>query len=188
MPAVAAAERLISFPISCPMRPWPNEGLRSNRLRRLWYLRRRYRRWKGHLLIRLRQNAVSSDGGSSAGGGEGSGSGTGTGSGEGSGSGSGYGEGIGSGSGDGVGDGEGYGEGSGSGQGSGDSGSDGTGTGAFDTDGFLVPPSMPIKSYPPMAVKRGLNRDGLRNGHPRRQRQLHRRFCQRRRAAGQKRR
>lgn len=100
-------------------------------------------------------NAVSSDGGSSAGGGEGSGSGTGTGSGEGSGSGSGYGEGIGSGSGDGVGDGEGYGEGSGSGQGSGDSGSDGTGTGAFDTDGFWSAVNA-NKTYPPMAVKRGL--------------------------------
>lgn len=100
-------------------------------------------------------NAVSSDGGSSAGGGEGSGSGTGSGSGEGSGSGSGYGEGIGSGSGDGVGDGEGYGEGSGSGQGSGDSGSDGTGTGVFDTDGFWSAVNA-NKTYPPMAVKRGL--------------------------------
>lgn len=82
-------------------------------------------------------NAVSSDGGSSAGGGEGSGSGTGTGSGEGSGSGSGYGEG------------------SGSGQGSGDSGSDGTGTGTFDTDGFWSAVNA-NKTYPPMAVKRGL--------------------------------
>ena len=78
-------------------------------------------------------NAVSSDGGSSAAGGEGSGSG----------------------SGDGIGDGEGYGEGSGSGQGSGDSGSDGTGTGAFDTDGFWSAVNA-NKTYPPMAVKRGL--------------------------------
>ena len=60
-------------------------------------------------------NAVSSDGGSSAGGGEGSGS----------------------------------------GQGSGDSGSDGTGTGTFDTDGFWSAVNA-NKTYPPMAVKRGL--------------------------------
>ncbi|OBZ32060.1 energy transducer TonB [Megasphaera sp. DISK 18] len=100
-------------------------------------------------------NSASFDGGGSAAGGEGSGSGSGTGSGEGSGSGSGYGSGSGSGSGDGIGDGEGYGEGSGSGQGSGDSGSDGTGTGAFDTDGFWSAVNA-NKTYPPMAVKRGL--------------------------------
>ena len=47
------------------------------------------------------------------------------------------------------------GEGSGSGQGSGDSGSDGTGTGAFDTDGFWSAVNA-NKTYPPMAVKRGL--------------------------------
>lgn len=78
-------------------------------------------------------NSASSDGGSSAAGGEGSGSGSGSGSGEGSGSGSGY----------------------GSGSGSGDSGSDGTGTGAFDTDGFWSAVNA-NKTYPPMAVKRGL--------------------------------
>ena len=85
----------------------------------------------------------------------GQGSGTWTGSGDGSGTGSGYGSGSGSGVGDGVGDGQGYGEGSGSGQGSGDSGSEGTGTGAFDTDGFWSAVNA-NKTYPPMAVKRGL--------------------------------
>ena len=45
--------------------------------------------------------------------------------------------------------------GSGSGQGSGDSGSEGTGTGAFDTDGFWSAVNA-NKTYPPMAVKRGL--------------------------------
>lgn len=47
------------------------------------------------------------------------------------------------------------GQGSGSGQGSGDSGSEGTGTGAFDTDGFWSAVNA-NKTYPPMAVKRGL--------------------------------
>lgn len=53
------------------------------------------------------------------------------------------------------GEGSGSGSGSGSGEGSGDSGSDGTGTGAFDTDGFWSAVNA-NKTYPPMAVKRGL--------------------------------
>lgn len=83
--------------------------------------------------------AAVSDGGS--GGGSGSGSGTGEGSGEGSGSGSGAGQG--------------YGEGSGNGQGSGDSGAAGTGSAPFDSDGFWSAVNA-NKSYPPMAIKRGL--------------------------------
>ena len=89
--------------------------------------------------------AAVSDGGS--GGGSGSGSGTGEGSGEGSGSGSGAGSGNG--------DGQGYGEGSGNGQGSGDSGAAGTGSAPFDSDGFWSAVNA-NKSYPPMAIKRGL--------------------------------
>lgn len=89
--------------------------------------------------------AAVSDGGS--GGGSGSGSGTGEGSGEGSGSGSGAGSGSG--------DGQGYGEGSGNGQGSGDSGAAGTGSAPFDSDGFWSAVNA-NKSYPPMAIKRGL--------------------------------
>ena len=91
--------------------------------------------------------AAVSDGGS--GGGSGSGSGTGEGSGEGSGSGSGEGSGSGSGAG------QGYGEGSGNGQGSGDSGAAGTGSAPFDSDGFWSAVNA-NKSYPPMAIKRGL--------------------------------
>lgn len=97
--------------------------------------------------------AAVSDGGS--GGGSGSGSGTGEGSGEGSGSGSGEGSGSGSGAGSGNGDGQGYGEGSGNGQGSGDSGAAGTGSAPFDSDGFWSAVNA-NKSYPPMAIKRGL--------------------------------
>lgn len=97
--------------------------------------------------------AAVSDGGS--GGGSGSGSGTGEGSGEGSGSGSGEGSGSGSGAGSGSGDGQGYGEGSGNGQGSGDSGAAGTGSAPFDSDGFWSAVNA-NKSYPPMAIKRGL--------------------------------
>lgn len=89
--------------------------------------------------------AAVSDGGS--GGGSGSGFGTGEGSGEGSGSGSGAGSGSG--------DGQGYGEGSGNGQGSGDSGAAGTGSAPFDSDGFWSAVNA-NKSYPPMAIKRGL--------------------------------
>ena len=81
--------------------------------------------------------AAVSDGGS--GGGSGSGSGTGEGSGEGSGSGSG----------------EGSGSGSGAGSGSGDSGATGTGSAPFDSDGFWSAVNA-NKSYPPMAIKRGL--------------------------------
>lgn len=81
--------------------------------------------------------AAVSDGGS--GGGSGSGSGTGEGSGEGSGSGSG----------------EGSGSGSGAGSGSGDSGAAGTGSAPFDSDGFWSAVNA-NKSYPPMAIKRGL--------------------------------
>lgn len=83
--------------------------------------------------------AAVSDGGS--GGSSGSGSGTGEGSGEGSGSGSGAGQG--------------YGEGSGNGQGSGDSGAAGTSSAPFDSDGFWSAVNA-NKSYPPMAIKRGL--------------------------------
>ena len=97
--------------------------------------------------------AAVSDGGS--GGGSGIGSGTGEGSGEGSGSGSGEGSGSGSGAGSGSGDGQGYGEGSGNGQGSGDSGAAGTGSAPFDSDGFWSAVNA-NKSYPPMAIKRGL--------------------------------
>lgn len=97
--------------------------------------------------------AAVSDGGS--GGGSGSGSGTGEGRGEGSGSGSGEGSGSGSGAGSGNGDGQGYGEGSGNGQGSGDSGAAGTGSAPFDSDGFWSAVNA-NKSYPPMAIKRGL--------------------------------
>ena len=97
--------------------------------------------------------AAVSDGGS--GGGSGSGAGTGEGSGEGSGSGSGEGSGSGSGAGSGSGDGQGYGEGSGNGQGSGDSGAAGTGSAPFDSDGFWSAVNA-NKSYPPMAIKRGL--------------------------------
>ena len=79
-----------------------------------------------------------------------SGSGSGTGEGNGEGSGSGSGEGPGSGSGD-----EGYGQGTGDGQGSGDSGAAGTGSAPFDSDGFWSAVNA-NKSYPPMAIKRGL--------------------------------
>lgn len=79
--------------------------------------------------------AAVSDGGS--GGGSGSGSGTGEGSGEGSGSGSGAGSG------------------NGDGQSSGDSGAAGTGSAPFDSDGFWSAVNA-NKSYPPMAIKRGL--------------------------------
>lgn len=89
------------------------------------------------------------------GGGQGTGSGDGYGSGVGAGSGSGEGGGSGSGYGDGSGDGQGYGEGSGDGQGSGDSGAEGTGTGAFDEAGLWAAINA-NKSYPPMAVRRGL--------------------------------
>lgn len=94
--------------------------------------------------------AASADGGSTS-----VGSGSGSGTGEGSGSGSGIGSGSGSGVGDGVGDGQGYGEGTGDGQGTGDSGSAGTGGGAFDSDGFWAAVNA-NKSYPAMAVKRGI--------------------------------
>lgn len=97
--------------------------------------------------------AAVSDGGSGSG--SGSGSGTGEGRGEGSGSGSGEGSGSGSGAGSGSGDGQGYGEGSGNGQGSGDSGAAGTGSAPFDSDGFWSAVNA-NKSYPPMAIKRGL--------------------------------
>lgn len=90
--------------------------------------------------------AGSRDGGSSR---SGSGSGTGEGNGEGSGSGSGEGPGSGSG------DGQGYGQGTGDGQGSGDSGAAGTGSAPFDSDGFWSAVNA-NKSYPPMAIKRGL--------------------------------
>lgn len=100
-------------------------------------------------------SAGVSTGAASSDGGYGTGSGGGQGSGEGTGEGSGIGSGSGSGVGDGVGDGQGYGEGSGDGQGSGDSGASGTGTGAFDSDGFWSAVNA-NKSYPPMAVKRGL--------------------------------
>ena len=79
--------------------------------------------------------AAVSDGGS--GGGSGSGSGTGEGSGEGSGSGSGAGSG------------------NCDGHGSGDSGAAGTGSAPFDSDGFWSAVNA-NKSYPPMAIKRGL--------------------------------
>lgn len=72
-----------------------------------------------------------------------------------SGSGSGTGEGSGEGSGSGSGAGQGYGEGSGNGQGSGDSGAAGTGSAPFDSDGFWSAVNA-NKSYPPMAIKRGL--------------------------------
>lgn len=98
-------------------------------------------------------SGYSSDAGSS--GGYGTGSGSGTGSGVGEGSGSGEGGGSGSGYGDGAGDGQGYGEGSGDGQGSGDSGAEGTGTGAFDESGLWAAINA-NKTYPPMAVRRGL--------------------------------
>ena len=88
--------------------------------------------------------AGSRDGGSSR---SGSGSGTGEGNGEGSGSGSGTGSGSG--------DGQGYGQGTGDGQGSGDSGAAGTGSAPFDSDGFWSAVNA-NKSYPPMAIKRGL--------------------------------
>lgn len=55
----------------------------------------------------------------------------------------------------GSGDGQGYGEGSGNGQGSGDSGAAGTGSAPFDSDGFWSAVNA-NKSYPPMAIKRGL--------------------------------
>lgn len=93
-----------------------------------------------------RTDAGSRDGGSSR-----SGSGFGTGEGNGEGSGSGSGEGPGSGSGDG----QGYGQGTGDGQGSGDSGAAGTGSAPFDSDGFWSAVNA-NKSYPPMAIKRGL--------------------------------
>ncbi len=94
--------------------------------------------------------AGSRDGGSSR-----SGSGSGTGEGNGEGSGSGSGEGPGSGSGSGGGSGGGTGSGSGDGQGSGDSGAAGTGSAPFDSDGFWSAVNA-NKSYPPMAIKRGL--------------------------------
>lgn len=92
--------------------------------------------------------AGSRDGGSSR---SGSGSGTGEGNGEGSGSGSGEGPGSGSGGGSGGS----TGSGSGDGQGSGDSGAAGTGSAPFDSDGFWSAVNA-NKSYPPMAIKRGL--------------------------------
>ena len=94
--------------------------------------------------------AGSRDGGSSR-----SGSGSGTGEGNGEGSGSGSGEGPGSGSGSGGGSGGSTGSGSGDGQGSGDSGAAGTGSAPFDSDGFWSAVNA-NKSYPPMAIKRGL--------------------------------
>ena len=99
-----------------------------------------------------RTAAGSRDGGSSR---SGSGSGTGEGNGEGAGSGSGEGPGSGSGTGAGSGDGQGYGQGTGDGQGSGDSGAAGTGSAPFDSDGFWSAVNA-NKSYPPMAIKRGL--------------------------------
>lgn len=107
-----------------------------------------------------RTAAGSRDGGSSRSGsgsgtGEGHGEGAGSGSGEGPGSGSGSGGGSGSGTGSGSGDGQGYGQGTGDGQGSGDSGAAGTGSAPFDSDGFWSAVNA-NKSYPPMAIKRGL--------------------------------
>lgn len=107
-----------------------------------------------------RTAAGSRDGGSSRSGsgsgtGEGNGEGAGSGSGEGPGSGSGSGGGSGSGTGSGSGDGQGYGQGTGDGQGSGDSGAAGTGSAPFDSDGFWSAVNA-NKSYPPMAIKRGL--------------------------------
>lgn len=99
-----------------------------------------------------RTAAGSRDGGSSR---SGSGFGTGEGNGEGAGSGSGSGGGSGSGTGSGSGDGQGYGQGTGDGQGSGDSGAAGTGSAPFDSDGFWSAVNA-NKSYPPMAIKRGL--------------------------------
>lgn len=96
----------------------------------------------------------SSRSGSGSGTGEGNGEGSGSGSGEGPGSGSGSGGGSGSGTGSGSGD-EGYGQGTGDGQGSGDSGAAGTGSAPFDSDGFWSAVNA-NKSYPPMAIKRGL--------------------------------
>ena len=55
----------------------------------------------------------------------------------------------------GSGDGQGYGQGTGDGQGSGDSGAAGTGAAPFDSDGFWSAVNA-NKSYPPMAIKRGL--------------------------------
>lgn len=63
--------------------------------------------------------------------------------------------GSGGGSGSGSGTGEESGEGSGNGQGSGDSGAAGTGSAPFDSDGFWSAVNA-NKSYPPMAIKRGL--------------------------------
>ncbi len=97
----------------------------------------------------------SSRSGSGSGTGEGNGEGSGSGSGEGPGSGSGSGGGSGSGTGSGSGDGQGYGQGTGDGQGSGDSGAAGTGSAPFDSDGFWSAVNA-NKSYPPMAIKRGL--------------------------------
>lgn len=97
----------------------------------------------------------SSRSGSGSGTGEGNGEGAGSGSGEGPGSGSGSGGGSGSGTGSGSGDGQGYGQGTGDGQGSGDSGAAGTGSAPFDSDGFWSAVNA-NKSYPPMAIKRGL--------------------------------
>lgn len=97
----------------------------------------------------------SSRSGSGSGTGEGHGEGSGSGSGEGPGSGSGSGGGSGSGTGSGSGDGQGYGQGTGDGQGSGDSGAAGTGSAPFDSDGFWSAVNA-NKSYPPMAIKRGL--------------------------------
>ena len=71
------------------------------------------------------------------------------------GTGGGFGTGTGSGVGDGTGDGQGYGEGVGDGQGSGYSGAEGTGSSPFDADGFWSSVNA-NKSYPPMAVRRGL--------------------------------
>ncbi len=62
---------------------------------------------------------------------------------------------AGSGIGDGTGDGQGYGEGAGDGQGSGYSGAQGTGSSPFDAEGFWYAVNA-NKSYPPMAVRRGL--------------------------------
>lgn len=98
-------------------------------------------------VVDLDASELTDSGSGHAGGGSGSGSGTGEGSGEGSGSGSGAGSGNG--------DGQGYGEGSGNGQGSGDSGAAGTGSAPFDSDGFWSAVNA-NKSYPPMAIKRGL--------------------------------
>lgn len=92
-------------------------------------------------VVDLDASELPDSGSGHAGGGSGSGSGTGEGSGEGSGSGSG--------------EGQGYGEGSGNGQGSGDSGAAGTGSAPFDSDGFWSAVNA-NKSYPPMAIKRGL--------------------------------